>query len=82
MGQKRTLRRQMTNGIKPRSERKRGHSVTEKRGTPMRRSTPELKGTKMFLTRIGVPERMLRGLRDDKTYCARLHFTKGWRITA
>lgn len=81
MGHRRTLLRQMTEQTRPtKKNRVGGHKITEARGTQQRRSTPELRGTKTFLARIGVPDRIVRDLVDDVLYDARYHFTKGWRV--
>ena len=52
-----------------------------KPGTENRNLSPELIGTKTYLERVGVPPRSLKGLAGDLMYRARLHFTKGWRIS-
>lgn len=81
MGMKRTLLRHQDHLRLPTKKNRVGaHKITEKPKTALRRSTPEMRGTKSFLKSIGVPERILRGMKDDALYDVRYHFTKGFRV--
>lgn len=80
MGHRRTILRKQEIGFVTKKNRVGDHKITEARGVPHRRSTPEIRGTKSMFERIGVPKSVLRALDDTKLYDLRYHFTKGFRV--
>lgn len=83
MGMKRTLLRHQDHLRLPTKKNRVGaHKITEKRSVALRRSTPEMRGTKTFLKSIGVPERFLKRMSEEALYDVRYHFTKGFRVNA
>jgi hypothetical protein len=80
---KRTLLRHQDHLRLPTKKNRVGaHKITEPPKTALRRSTPEMRGTKSFFRSIELPKSLWNDMKDGVLYDVRYHFTKGFRVNA